>query len=118
MPNNPAGNGGDLPTLSPQDQIAQLEETCNGALATLVQIPERMVVAFDNEAGVSVIPICNNGLGHSAKIDASQALPLQTAIGQNAALLAALKAKGFTADDVVGVVLIKGIATLYVHKGA
>ena len=112
------GNGGDLPTPPPDEQLAQLEENCNGALATLVKIPERMVVAYANEAGVSVIPICSSGLGHSAKIDASQAMPLQTAIGENAALMASLKAKGFTPDDVVGVVLLNGAATLYVHKHA
>jgi len=76
-----------------------------------------MVVAFDNEPGVSVVPVCNNGLGRQTKIDAAQALPLQNAIARNATLMGPLTAHGFKADDVVGVVLVQGVATLYVHKG-
>jgi hypothetical protein len=119
-PGNPkgsGGNGGDIPPPSPEQQISMLEETCNAALARLAKIPEKLVVAFDNAGGVHVSPVCNSGLGHQAKIDASQALPLQNAIRNNPVLMAALKARGFTAQDVVGVVMIGGVATLYVHKG-
>lgn len=116
-PGNP-GNGPDLPTPPPEEQKATMEEACNGALQELKKIPEKMVVAFANESGVSVVPVCNNGLGRQAKIDATQALPLQNAIARNAALMGALNARGFKADDVVGVVLVQGVATLYVHKGS
>jgi hypothetical protein len=116
-PNGSGGDGGDLPVPPPEEQLAKLEETCNAALAQLVKIPEKMVVAFDNAGGVDVSPVCNAGLGHQAKIDASQALPLQNAIKNNPVLMAALAARGFKAEDVVGVVLIEGVATLYVHKG-
>lgn len=117
-PNGSGGDGGDIPPPPPEQQIAKIEETCNAALSQLVKIPERMVVDFNNAAGVDVTPICNSGLGHQAKIDASQALPLQNAIKNNPVLTAALQARGFRAEDVVGVVLIDGVATLYVHKGA
>jgi len=102
--------------MTSEEKITELETTCNGALATLVKIPERMVVAFADQNAVNVIPVCNSGLGRAANIDESQALPLQDAISKNPALMAALDAKGFKADDVVGVVLIDGAATLYVHK--
>jgi len=117
-PGGPGGDGGDLPTPPPEEKIRQLEETCNGALQDLVKIPEKMVLEFDNPSGVTVAPVCNSGLGHQAKIDASQALPLQDAIAANPVLMGVLKAHGFHAEDVVGVVLIKGVATLYVHKNA
>lgn len=117
-PGGTGGDGGDIPPPPPEQQISKIEEVCNAALAQLVKIPEKMVVAFDNAAGVDVSPVCNSGLGHQARIDASQALPLQNAIKNNPVLMAALKARGFSAEDVVGVVLIDGVATLYVHKGA
>ena len=113
----PGGNGGDIPPPPPEEQIAKMEETCNAALSQLAKIPEKMVVAFDNSGGVTVAPVCNSGLGRQAKIDASQALPLQKAIANNPVLMAALQARGFHAEDVVGIVLIEGVATLYVHKG-
>lgn len=116
--NNPGGNDDTDQPQTPEEKLAQIEETCNGALSTLAKVPEKMVISFDNETGVNVVPICNTGVGKQAKIDAAQALPLQTAIANNPALIAALKAKGFTADDVVGVVLLNGAATLYVHKHA
>jgi hypothetical protein len=111
------GDGGDIPPPPPEQQLTKLEETCNAALAQLVKIPEKMVADFSNAGGVDVSPVCNAGLGHQAKIDASQALPLQNAIRNNPVLMAALAARGFKAEDVVGVVLIEGVATLYVHKG-
>ena len=123
-PDNPGTpNGGparrpDLPPPPPEQQISQLEQVCNAALNKLAKVPPKLVVAFANEAGVSVVPVCNSGLGHKAKIDNSQALPLQHAIAGNAALMAALQAHGFHAEDVVGVVLVEGVATLYVHRGA
>lgn len=92
-----------------------MEDTCNGALQQLVKIPERMVAAFADENGVSVVPVCNTGIGKAARLDSSQALPLQKAIAANPALMGPLTAHGFHAEDVVGVVLIKGVATLYVH---
>lgn len=116
-PNGSGGNGGDIPPPPPDVQLAKAEETCNGALQQLVKIPERMVVAFADQNGVTVVPVCNAGAGKSAKLDASQALPLQKAIGANPALMGPLRAHGFHAEDVVGVVLIKGVATLYVHHG-
>jgi len=100
------GDGGDIPPPPPEQQITKIEETCNAALAQLVKIPEKMVVNFNNAGGVDVAPVCNSGLGHQAKIDASQALPLITAIKNNPVLMAALQARGFHAEDVVGVVLI------------
>jgi hypothetical protein len=115
-PDNP-GNGPDLPTPTPDEQKATMAETCNGALHDLKKIPEKMVVAFSNEPGVSVVPVCNNGAARQAVLDAAQALPLQNAIAKNAALMGPLNARGFKADDVVGVVLVEGVATLYVHKG-
>ena len=64
------------------------------------------------------MPVCNSGPAREAVLDAAQALPLQNAIARNAALMGALNARGFKADDVVGVVLVQGVATLYVHKGS
>ena len=93
-------------------------ETCNAALGDLKKIPEKLVTAFANESGASVVPVCNSGPGRQAELDDSQALPLQNAIAKNAALMAVLKAHGFTAEDVVGVVVVKDVATLYVHKHA
>ena len=116
-PTGSGGDGGDIPLPPPEQQIAKIEETCNAALAQLVKIPEKMVVDFSNAGGVDVSPVSNSGLGHQAKIDASQALPLQNAIKNNPVLMAALHARGFNAEDVVGIVLIEGVATLYVHKG-
>lgn len=113
----PGGNGGDLPPLSTEDHIAQLEKTCNAALAKLAQIPERLVTSFSPDGSVSVIAVCNSGLGHKAEIDGSQALPLQHAIAGNAAMLSALQQQGFHVEDVVGIVVSNGIATLYVHRG-
>lgn len=117
-PNGSGGDGGDIPPPPPEQQLAKIEEVCNAALSQLAKIPEKMVAAFDNAGGVDISPVCNSGLGHQARIDASQALPLQNAIKNNPVLMAALKARGFSAEDVVGVVLIDGVATLYVHKGA
>lgn len=117
-PNGSGGDGGDIPPPPPEQQLAKIEETCNAALAQLAKIPEKMVAAFDNAGGVDVSPVCNSGIGHQAKLDASQALPLIDAIKNNPVLMAALRARGFNAEDVVGVVLIEGVATLYVHKGA
>lgn len=117
-PNGGPAGGPDLPPPPPEQQISQLEQVCNAALNKLAKVPPKLVVAFANEAGVSVVPVCNSGLGHKAKIDNSQALPLQHAIAGNAALMAALQAHGFHAEDVVGVVLVEGVATLYVHRGA
>ena len=119
-PGDPGGgdpkNGGELPTPPPEEQIAKIEEVCNAALGALVKIPVSMVETF--EGGVNVVPVCDNGLGKKANIDASQAMPLQTAIATNPALSGPLAADGLHSDDVVGVVLIDGVATLYVHKGA
>jgi len=117
-PNGGPAGGPDLPPPPPEQQISQLEQVCNAALNKLAKVPPKLVVAFANEAGASVVPVCNSGLGHKAKIDNSQALPLQHAIAGNAALMAALQAHGFHAEDVVGVVLVEGVATLYVHRGA
>ena len=117
-PNGSGGDGGDIPPPPPEQQLAKIEEVCNAALSQLAKIPEKMVAAFDNAGGVDISPVCNSGLGHQARIDASQALPLQNAIRNNPVLMAALKARGFSAEDVVGVVLIDGVAPLYVHKGA
>ena len=117
-PNGSGGDGGDIPPPPPEQQLAKIEEVCNAALSQLAKIPEKMVATFDNAGGVDISPVCNSGLGHQARIDASQALPLQNAIKNNPVLMAALKARGFSAEDVVGVVLIDGVATLYVHKGA
>jgi len=111
------GDGGDLPALSPEEQIAKMGEICNAALNDLVKIPPSMVAAFASEGGVSVVPVCNSGLGKHAAIDNSQALPLQSAIAANPALNGPLKHDGFSSDNVVGVVLVQGVATLYVHKG-
>ena len=117
-PGGEGGNGGDIPLPPPEQQLAKAEDTCNGALQQLVKIPEKMVAAFADQNGVTVVPVCNTGVAKSAKLDASQALPLQKAIAANPALMGPLTAHGFHAEDVVGVVLIKGVATLYVHSGA
>ncbi|MEO8758114.1 MAG: hypothetical protein ABI398_10245 [Devosia sp.] len=118
QPDNPGGggNGPDIPAPTPEEQTSQMAETCNAALGDLRKIPEKLVDAFANEGGASVVSVCNSGPGRQAHIDASQALPLQNAIARNFASMAALSARGFTAEDVVGVVLVKGVATLYVHK--
>ena len=112
------GNGGDLTPLTTDEHIAQLEKTCNAALAKLAQVPERLVTSFAPDGSVSVIAVCNSGLGHRAEIDGSQALPLQNAIAANPAMTAALQQQGFHAQDVVGIVVSDGIAPLYVHRGS
>jgi hypothetical protein len=113
----PGGNGGDLEPLSTEDHIAQLEKTCNAALAKLAKVPESLVKSFSPEGSVSVIAVCNSGLGHKAEIDGSQALPLQNAIAANPAMTNALQQQGFHVEDVVGIIVSNGIATLYAHKG-
>ena len=110
--------GGDLPPLTEEQHLSQIEQTCNAALAHLTKIPASMVSGFAADNGVSVIGVCDSGLGHKVAIDASQALPLQAAIAANPALIDALRARGYSADDVVGVVIIDGAATLYAHKSA
>ena len=114
----PGGGDPGLPAPPTPEQVSQLEQLCNAALNRLAKVPPKLVVAFANEAGVSVVPVCNSGAGHQAKIDPSQALPLQHAIANNPALMAVLKLHGFHAEDVVGVVMTDGVATLYVHLGA
>ena len=113
-----AGDGGDLPALTDEQHISTMEQTCNAALANLTKIPASMVTGFAADNGVSIVGVCNSGLGHKVSIDASQALPLQAAIAANPVLSAALRARGYSADDVVGVVIIDGAATLYTHKSA
>lgn len=113
----PGGNGGDIAPISAEESLAKLEKTCNAALQKLVQIPEKLVTSFSPDGSVSVIAVCNSGLGHQAAIDGSQALPLQHAIAANPTMAAALQEQGFHAEDVVGVIVSNDIATLYVHKG-
>ena len=113
----PGGNGGDLDTLTPEQHLTQLEKTCNAALQKLAKVPESLVTSFAPDGAVSVIGVCNSGLGHKAEIDGSQALPLQHAIAANPAMLNALQQQGFHVEDVVGIVVSNGIATLYVHRG-
>lgn len=114
----PGGNGGDLSPLSPEERISRLEKTCNAALQKLARIPEKLVTSFSPDGSVSVIAVCNSGLGHKAAIDGSQALPLQNAIAANPAMTGALQQQGFHVEDVVGIVVANGIATLYVHRAA
>jgi hypothetical protein len=113
----PGGNGGDLEPVSVEEHIARLEKTCNAALQKLAQIPEKLVTSFSSDGSVSVIAVCNSGLGHQAEIDGSQALPLQSAIASNPAMAGALQQEGFHVEDVVGIVVANGLATLYVHRG-
>lgn len=113
----PGGNGGDLDPLTPEQRIARLEQTCNAALQKLARVTEPMVEAFSPEGSVSVVAVCNSGLGHKAEIDGSQALPLQSAIAANPAMAGALQQQGFHVEDVVGIIVSNGIATLYAHKG-
>ena len=68
-PNGGPAGGPDLPPPPPEQQISQLEQVCNAALNKLAKVPPKLVVAFANEAGVSVVPVCNSGLGHKAKDD-------------------------------------------------
>ena len=110
------GNGGDLTPVTTEQHLAQLEKTCNDALLKLTPIPVSLVRSFSPDGSVSVIGVCNSGLGHQASIDGSQALPLQPAIGANPAMADALQAQGFHAEDVVGIVVSNGVATLYVHR--
>jgi len=112
----PGGNGGDLTPLSAGEHISQLERTCNAALQKLAKVSESMVKSFSPDGPVSVIGVCNSGLGHKAQIDGSQALPLQNAIAANPAMAGALQQQGFHVEDVVGIVVSNGIATLYAHK--
>jgi hypothetical protein len=117
-PGNTGGDGGDLPQPPLEVRIRQMEETCNGALHQLAKVPEKLVDEFSNASGVTVVPFCNSGLGHSITVYADQALPLQNAIARNFALMTALAARGFKPEDVVGIVIADGVATLYVHKMA
>jgi hypothetical protein len=110
------GNGGDLPLPPVEEQIRQMEKTCNGALNQLPKVPEKLVVAFDNPDGVVIVPFCDHGLGGRIAVDADQALPLQNAIAGNLALMSALAARGYRAEDVVGIIVTNGLATLYVHR--
>ena len=114
-----AGTGGTTrPTIVKSRRLQKLEDTCNGALQKLVKIPESLVESYTNSGGVTVVGVCNSGLGHKASIDGSQALPLQTAIAGNPALAGPLQQHGYRVEDVVGIVLFSNdVATLYVHKG-
>mgnify|MGYP001547348173 CR=1 FL=1 len=123
MPDEPGSGsgkvgGGDLPALTEAQRVALMAQTCNTALQNLTKIPASMVSSFAADNGVSVVGVCDTGLGHKAVIDASQALPLQAAIAANPVLIDALRARGYSADDVVGVVIVDGAATLYAHKSA
>ena len=113
-----AGDGGDVAPLSQSEQIAKIEGTCNGALERLAKVSESAVAAFSNRWAVTVIAVCNNGLGHQASIDDSQVVPLRGAIAGNPALTEALDADKFSVEDVVGVIMSGGAAALYVHKGS
>jgi hypothetical protein len=110
------GSGGDLTPVTAEQHLAQLEKTCNDALLKLTPIPVSLVKAFSPDGSVSVIGVCNSGLGHKASIDGSQAQPLQAAIAANPAMAGALRAQGFHAEDVVGIVVSNDVATLYVHR--
>lgn len=112
------GNGGELTPITPEQHLLQLEKTCNAALQKLVPIPVSLVTSFSPDGSVSVIGLCNSGLGHKASIDGSQAVPLQTAIAANPAMAAALRAQGFHVEDVVGIVVSNDVATLYVHRAS
>jgi hypothetical protein len=112
------GDGGDLAPLMQTEQIAKMEETCNGALERLAKVSESTVAAFSNRWAVTVIAVCNNGLGHQASIDDSQVAPLRSAIASNPALAEPLDDNKFTVEDVVGVIVSGDSATLYVHKGS
>jgi len=112
------GDGGDVAPLGQAEQIAKIEETCNGALERLAKVSESTVAAFSNRWAVTVIAVCNNGLGHQASIDDSQVAPLRSAIAGNPALTEPLNDDKFSVDDVVGVIVSDGAATLYVHKGS
>ena len=107
------GNGGDLPPLSDDEKIAQLEQTCNAAIGTLIKLPASMIEEF--QGSVKVVPVCNSGLGHKVAIDNSQAAPLMGAIAGNDLLSGPLGHDGFKPSDVVGVVLVNGEVILYVH---
>jgi len=113
--NNPGG-GPDLPQPTPDEQRSSMEQVCNAALHGLAKVSVKLVEAYSNEPGASVVPLCNSGVGHSAKIDNSQALPLQNAIAGNPVLMDVLTAHGFHAEDVVGVTMGTDMAKLYVHR--
>jgi hypothetical protein len=113
--NNPGG-GPDLPQPTPDEQRSSMEQVCNAALHSLAKVSVKLVEAYSNEPGASVVPLCNSGVGHSAKIDNSQALPLQNAIAGNPVLMDVLTAHGFHAEDVVGVTMGTDMAKLYVHR--
>jgi hypothetical protein len=113
--NNPGG-GPDLPQPTPDEQRSSMEQVCNAALHSLAKVSVKLVQAYSNEPGASVVPLCNSGVGHSAKIDNSQALPLQNAIAGNPVLMDVLTAHGFHAEDVVGVTMGTDMAKLYVHR--
>jgi hypothetical protein len=111
-PGTPGGGNGPTGNYTPE-AVDKAALVCNGALTGLHKLSAKTVAGFEGDA--NVVPVCNSGAGKQATIDGSQALPLQTTIAANPALMEALKAAGFDADSVVGVVMIKGQATLYVH---
>lgn len=113
---NNGGNGGDITPLTPEEEIARKEEVCNGALHGLRKVSPTQVERFTAEAGVSLVPLCNSGIGHKAALDFSQVAPLLNSIAANPALMGPLKAKGYGIDDVVGLMIGGEQAKLFVHK--
>jgi|GEM_PF-3704581 len=111
-PDGPGGGNGPVGNYPPE-AVDKAASVCNGALSGLHKLSVKVVADFGGSA--NVVPVCNSGAGRHATIDGSQALPLQDTIAANPTLMGALKAAGFGADSVVGVVMIKGQATLYVH---
>lgn len=115
-----SGNPGLPPPPDKHDEASTASDVCNAGLGKLRKVTEAQVEAYDNEDGVRIVPVCerNATLIKLAQIDPSQALPVRDEIAGNSALVDPLQARGYNAEDVVGVIIGENGATLYVHRGA
>jgi hypothetical protein len=121
VPPPPPGNGGpgDEPPPPPPQELADAAAAiCNAGLEKLKKVSQTQVEQFENEDGVKIQPVCHRtpDIRRLAEINPKQAIDLRTVIAANPALNDPLTSEGYHSEDVVGILIGKLGATLYVHK--
>ena len=117
----PPGNGGpgdEPPPPPPQEQADAAAAVCNEGLDKLRKVSQTQVEQFANEDAVKIQPVCHRtpDIRRLAEINPKQAIDLRAVIAANPALNDPLTSEGYHSDDVVGILIGKLGATLYVHK--
>ena len=103
------------PTYNPPAAPQGTEPPCEYAMGHLKRISVKQVGQVDDDWKVWIRPVCEYS-PHAPVRNLGNATQLIGAIGRNEVLEAALDAKRYLADDVVGVELNKGKrAGLWVH---